>query len=68
MNLDIDEVALRATVDKDAIEITEYNGPKWSQHLRHHAIESSRSFFNSYGITSHSHSISLGVLATVNCM
>ena len=52
MNLNIAEVTLSATVDKDFIEENRRKVPKWSQHLRNHAA-----FFNPCGITSHYHSI-----------
>ena len=47
MNLLIAEVTLNATVDKDVIKVTRRKVLKWSQHLRHHAIESSRCILQS---------------------
>ena len=66
MNLNIAEVTLSATVDKDVINVTGRKVPKWSQHLRYHAIVSAGAFFNPYGITSHSHSIPLEVLTAAS--
>ena len=42
MNLNIAEVILSATVYKDVIKVTVRKVSKWSQHLKHHTIESSR--------------------------
>ena len=40
MNLDIDELTLSATVDKDVIEVTWRKVAKLPSHLRHHSIKS----------------------------
>ena len=45
MKLDIAEVTLNATVDTDVIEVAEREVSKWSQPLKHHAIESSQCIF-----------------------
>ena len=66
MNLNVAEVTLSATVDKDGIEVSDRELPKWYQQLRNRTIKIVGAFFNPCGITSHSHSIPLEVLTAAS--